>query len=641
MLKAAFILGLAILPLRAAGAQENIEINLSGDFEKTAPEAGLEQILEDSFEAASRNIKLEKIIITGKRTSTNISSATENVAVVSAEEIEKLPAENLSEILSYIPGVDIEPRQGFSRAASLTIQGSDSRHVRLMIDGIPLNNQASGQADPTKFPIENIERIEVIKGPSSGVWGSGLGGVINIVTKNTGTTKIPRGSFTTSFSEFRTKKESFDLSGKLNDLGYYFFSSYTESGGRGPKDDVLVKKTFAKISYDLKDAGKLTSSFGYTGADVNSGELPDKTWEAQPQHIRYGKIGWENDWDDTEMRIDFKFCRQNIITKFFNTVTDKDPSSIVRTKDSHYGVSLNSAIHLYERDLLVLGADINRNELKSTYITEAKSAELFAPYINYTLKLNPWNFDFGLRYDYTTEFGRELSPCLGAVYYFKNIPETFIRARVSRAFNVPPLLWKYYQNVSPGVTGDNPGIDPERARVYELGLESKPIPEIWYKLSLYRADISDAIDTAQNEAGRYIKKNFKKFQRQGVELQFKIDVFENLSFSAGGAFNDVKDRSNGQRVRNDTPRQSFDLGVEYENKKGLCLSLRGYYDRWSKIPAYESNDRKMISDLKISQKYKNLTFFLNIHNLTNSKYWADSFYPIPERYFEGGVAFDW
>lgn len=640
MIKAVFISGLIILPLGVVGAQEITGAGLLGDFEKIAPEVSLEEILEDSFEATSKNIKLEKIIITSKRTSVGISSVTENVSVLGAEEIEKLPAENLSEVLNYIPGVDIEPRQGFGRTTSLTIRGSDSRHVRLMIDGIPFNNQASGQADPTKFPIGNIERVEIVKGPASNVWGSSLGGVINVITKNTGTTKIPKGSLTVSFAEFRSKKESFDLSGKLNDLGYYLFSSYRESGGEGPKDDVLEKKAFIKLSYDLKDAGRIISSFGYTGTDTNSGELPDKTWEAQPQHIRYGKIGWESNWDDPELKIDFKFCRQNIITRFFNTVSSREPSSIVRTKDSFYELSLNSAIHPRENDLLVLGADINRNALKSIYIAEAKSAELFASYVNYTLKLNPWDFNFGLRYDYTTEFGRELSPCLGAVYYLKNIPETFIRARVSRAFNVPPLLWKYYSGVS-SWWDDNLGIDPERAWVYELGLESKPTPEIWYKLSLYRADISDAIDTAQNEAGQYIKKNFKKFRKQGVELQFKINVSKELTFSAGGAFNDVKNRSSGKRVRNDTPRQSFDLGVDYENKRGLCLSLRTYYNRWSKDPAYEPNDRKMISDLKISQKYKNLTFFLNIHNLTNSKYWADSYYSIPERYFEGGVTFNW
>ena len=633
MIKFIFILSVIILPFRAAAAQEI--------FEKTAPEVSLEEILENSFRSTSRSIRLEKIIITSKRISVGVSSVTENVSVAGAEEIEKFPAGNLSEALSYISGIDIEPRQGFSRATSLSIQGSDSRHVRLMIDGIPMNNQASGQADPTKFPIENIERIEVIKGPSSNVWGSGLGGVINIITKDTGTTEIPQGSLTTSFAEFRTKKESFNLSGKLNNLGYYFFSSYMESGGQGLVDDVLEKKAFGKISYDLKSAGKIISSFGYTGSDVNSGELPDKTWEAQPQQIRYGKIGWESNRDGVSMKIDLKFTHQNIITKSFGTVNDINPSSIVRTKDSLVELSLNSAFHPRENDLLVMGVDINRDELKSTYIAEAKNAKLFAPYANYTLKLNPWDFNFGLRYDYTTEFGRELSPSLGILYYLKDIPETFIRARVSRAFNVPPLLWKYYSGVMPVVWDDNLGIDPERAWVYELGWESKPIPKIWYKLSLYRADISDAIDNAQNDAGQWIKKNFKKFKRQGVELQFKIDIFESLKFSASGGFNDVESRSSGDRVRNDTPRQSFDLGVDYKNKKGLCLSLRSYYDRWSKVPGYEPNDRKIMSDLKISQEYKKLTFFLNIHNLTNSKYWADSFYPIPERYFEGGFTFEW
>ncbi|MCK5287670.1 MAG: TonB-dependent receptor, partial [Candidatus Omnitrophica bacterium] len=147
-------------------------------------------------------IELEKIILTSRRTSFNLSEVTENVNVIDENQIKNLPARNLSEVLQYISGVDIAPRQGFGRATSVTIQGSASRQVRVMIDGIPLNNQASGQVDLTKLPIENVSKIEIIKGSASSVWGSSLGGVINIITKDTGSTLIPEGSISSSFAEF-------------------------------------------------------------------------------------------------------------------------------------------------------------------------------------------------------------------------------------------------------------------------------------------------------------------------------------------------------------------------------------------------------------------------------------------------------
>ena len=595
-----------------------------------------------AFAEATEEIDLEKIVVTNRRTAIGLSEATENVAVIDAEEIQKLPARDLGEALKYVAGIDLEPRQGFGRDTPISIQGSDSRQVRVMIDGIPLNSQSSGQVNPAIFPLENIERIEVIKGAASGIWGSGLGGVINVITKDTGTTRIPQGSLTSSFAEFRTRKESAELSGKIEELGYYLFSSYMESGGKGPKDDVLEKKAFAKLDYDLKDMGKITGSFGYSQADVNNGELPDGTWSAQPYRMRYGKVGWEGKLSAAEVKIDLKHSRQEIVTRSYLSVEDEAPDSRITFNDLLYQLSLNSALHPREKDLLVLGADFDCDILKSTYLTKAKSLRLQAPYANYTLKLEPWDWNFGLRYDHNSEYGQEVSPSLGCAYHLPDIADTLIRANVSRAFNAPPLMWKFYERTALGVTADNPGIKPERAWVYELGLESQPIPRFWWKVSLYRADVSDAISNAQNAESKWIKKNFQKFRRQGAELQFKINLLTGLDFFAAAAFNDIEDRVTRKTVRDaGKTRQSFDLRLDYKNKKGFGLSLLGLYNYWNAHGSLQANDRKMLCDLKASQDWKNLSLFFNIHNLTNSKYWQDYYYPAHQRYFEGGMTLKW
>ena len=602
------------------------------------------ELIDEEIKAISQEIKavdLERIIVTSRRTPIDLTEISENVTSVAVDDIEYLPAQDLGEALKYIPGVNIDPRQGFGRATSISIQGAYSRQVKVMIDGIPLNTQVSEEVDPSRFPIKNISRIEVIKGAASSIWGSSLGGVINIITKDTGDSLVPKGSFTTSFAEFRTKREEFDLSGKIDNLGYYFLSSYMESGGQGPKDDVLEKKVFAKLSYDLGDNGKIVSTFGYSGADVNSGLFPDGTFWAQPYRIRYGKIGWQLDSGNTDLNFELKHSRQDIVSKIHASLSDDVPFEII-SKDVLYQLSLHSATNLGEEDLLILGLDLDWETIKSNiYLSKAKTVKLRAPYVNYSLKLEPWDFNFGLRYDYNSEFGEELSPSLGIVYCLDEASNSLIRFDFSRAFNAPLLLWKYNQNVNFG-TIPNPNIGAERGWVYELGLESQPLPKLWLKLALYRADISDALAVAENELGEQFMKNFERFRRQGVELQFKIDISDELSFSASGAFNDIENRATKQTVRGAaSPRHSFDLALQYKNKHGLGISFFSYYDRWNEPASSQARDRKMLTDLKISQKFKKYTLFLNIHNLTNSKYWRDYFFPLPGRYFEGGFSFKW
>ncbi len=598
-------------------------------------------VLGKQEEVKANEIDLGQILVSSKRTAIDLSQTTDNVTIITADEIELLQVQNLSEVLGYVPEINIEPRQAFGRPTSLTIAGADSRQVRVMIDGIPLNSQASGQVNPAQFPIENIARIEIIKGGASSVWGSSLGGVVNIITKDTGETPQSKGNFTTSFSEFRAKRGSFDLSAKTDKLGYYLFSSYAESGGKAEKDDVLDKDMFGKLSYDLDEAGKITTSFGYSAADVNTGVFPDETWQSQPYRTRYGKIGWQVDSDAADIGIEFKQSNQEVITRTYLSPNDKEPFSVIQTKERLSQLSLNSTLYLPQEDLLVIGADFDWDIVKSSYISKAKSLRGQSPYLNYTQDFDSWNICYGLRYDSSSEFGQELSPSIGAVYHLPTLPETSLRASISRDFNTPPLLWKYYDLIISGVT-TNPDIKAEQAIVYELGLESRLLPKLRTKFSLYRADIANAISLSTNDDGDYYMKNFEKFRRQGAELRLKLNISNELDLFCGGAFNDIEDRATRQTVKGGgKARQSFDLGSQYKNSNGLGILLRGYYNRWNQPASAQANDRKMICDLKISQQIKNSTLFLNIYNLTNSAYWADIYFPVKERYFEGGLTYKW
>lgn len=592
--------------------------------------------------AENEEFNLENILITNRRAAAGLTGSAENIAVISRDEIQRLPVKNLSEVLRYASGTAVSPGRGFGRSTSLSIQGADSRQVRVMIDGIPLNFQSSGQVNPSALPIENIQRIEIIKGPSSSLWGSALGGVINVITKDAPVERSSHGSLTSSFAEFRTNKESAEVSARSANAAYYLFSSHMNSGGKGSKDDVTEKKGFGKVSYDLKDMGKLSGSFGYSGAGVHSGVFPDGSWQSQPYRLRYGKASWEIDSEETDIKLELKHSRQELTTETFASVDDQAPISTVKTRDRLYQLSFNSVFHPRAEDMLVLGADFDDDTVKSNlYLPKAKSVQLQAPYANYTCKLKDWEINPGLRYDRNSEFGSQASPSLGAVYHFEDACASSLKAAVSRAFNAPPLLWKFNDNTALGVAA-NPNIKPERGWVYELGLETRPLERLEFRFSLYRSDIRDAIALAEKEPGLFFMKNFNKFRRQGGELESKIHILDTLDLSLSGEFNHIENRRTGKVVKGGgKPRQRFNSGIEYKTKNGLEINLISYYYFWNEPASSQARDRKAIYDLKAGKSFKYYRFFLNIYNLTNSSYWQDYFFPHPRRYFEGGFSIEW
>ena len=165
-------------------------------------------------------------------------------------------------------------------------------------------------------------------------------------------------------------------------------------------------------------------------------------------------------------------------------------------------------------------------------------------------------------------------------------------------------------------------------------------------LSLYRANVNDGITLEFDEADFvFVQRNVSKIRRQGVELLLDYTLGEHVSLYGSGAFNDAENRDTKETVRDQgVARQHYTFGARYSDGQGWGANLYGYYNRWSSSPSHQANDRKPIFDLKLTKRFEevkneiDLELFFNIHNLTNSKYWADISFPLAERYFEGGFS---
>ena len=593
----------------------------------------------------------EEMILSPRRFLQRTDRVPENVIVLGREKLKNLPANDPSEALTYLPSIDVTPRTKFGHFTPLSIQGSESRHVLVMVDGIPFNTQASGQADILPaLSLTPLERIEVIQGAASSAWGSGLGGVVHLITKDPASSVLPKGSVSSAWSEFREQTQSVEAGGLAGNLGYYFSGDYREAGGSrtkggtGSREDTLQKKAFGKFVYRWTDLVKLTSSFGTTGAEVNEGIYPsDGTFNEVPYDARYGQVRLEADpGDSRHVEAALKMNRQFIRTDNRDGLT-QDLYSSTKVQDHYYGAEVKSVTKFRQEDTFVAAYDVSTTVLKTNLMAVSRDVLVQAPYGSYNWVQGPLELVAGARYDANREYGGQFNPSFGAVYQIQGDHPTTLRVNAARAFSAPPLLWKYFEDIAPGLTVNNPDLRAERAWVYETGADTQVARGFRVGARVFRSDISDAITTVSNDDGFYMKQNFNRFRSQGFEWHGTAQVDDRWTVSFAALFNDVQNRATRLTVQNrGVSSPGFRIETAYRAPGDLQFQLFGRYDRWDSSSALQPNDRKFIFDGRISKRISglnglDLTAFLNAFNLTNSKYWMASDFPLPERYFEGGM----
>ncbi len=277
---------------------------------------------------------------------------------------------------------------------------------------------------------------------------------------------------------------------------------------------------------------------------------------------------------------------------------------------------------------------------------ESRTILTHAPYTNYQWANDQASVTGGLRYDVNEEYGEAFSPSLGGVLGLPFLGDTSLRGQLSRGFNAPPLLWRYFEDTAPGFTANNPTIAPEIAKNYQAGVETRIGERLMLSAGIYRTNIKDAIATTLRSDGKFIKSNFDTFTQKGLEWDSEFRVHDNLRLSFSANVNDVVDETTDLEVRGrGVAKISYRTGIQWEPAKDWDIALLGKYWRWDSLPSQEANDAKFIFDARTSYVLKDLigsldaTVYLDVFNLTNSKYWADFNFPSPPRYFEGGLSF--
>ena len=588
----------------------------------------------------------DEIVVTARRTDDNYLQLPMNITVLSSKELANLPAHNLAEALNFVNGLDIQFRGPVGQPSSLSIQASSAGHVRLMVDGVLMNSQGMAFADPSQFPIENVERIEIIKGSNSSVWGSSLGGVVNIITKQPQTAKPFQAtlSLAAASGAYNYQRENLEISGKSDKFSYLVWMSGLESNDEfRPNSDLVSTKFSSKVNYALSDDAYLEAALHYTGSDMGGFEFPTLGYSEDLTYFaRYGSLKFFIAPDKTwEFNATAKVANQDSKVENFGipgyALVNKAASKNIFT-----GLDLQSTIKMNDKQTLSSGADLGWDSLESDLMTAKERFSRQGYYANYLqtgIAGDKLSVNLGARYDDNQAYGSQFSPSAGAVY---QLPlDSHLRLSYSKAFNAPPLIYKYINVISP-----NPGLKAERApAVYETSLDTKPAKDLFLKFAYYRAEVNDLVtyDVINN-----MMDNISGVRRQGIELETKYRISDDLETKTGYSVNRVQDRDTGALVQgNGISKLTYNLGLNYRYQgyfRDINIALNGNYRFWNEPVTNNPNDRKFIWDIKVDYKLDRITnsgqsVFLGVYNIFDRDYWYHELLPMPGRTIEFGVKY--
>jgi vitamin B12 transporter len=582
----------------------------------------------------------DKDLVTPSRTPKPISQVAENITVITAEEIEAINAHTLADVLYHVTGVQVDVRGGPGSAMNVLIQGSDPRHVQVMVDGVSLNSLADNVADLGAFPVQQIERIEIIKGPASSAWGSALGGIINIITRSPDPDRKLGGTVSAGGGDKGTGDFRADASGTVGSLGYYLYGGGLTSDGLTPSTAFDGGHLYTKLMWEATRQAKVQFSLGYDKGGRGDGQFlqpgPGLLALGEDFERFFTTLALNYTLSDTlNLDLSGRVAKKRV-SQFVRQLSSGAELQRISTDDLNFGGSAKLAWRSGMHNALA-GFDYDHGRLESLAIKDGRQdLEKWALFANDTLAVGAVSVTPGVRYDHTSTNGDFVSPSLGITW--APFAQTILRGYVAQGFNTPPLSFTF---------GDgffflaNPALKAEKVLSYSIGLETALFKYAWLKTTGFLHDIRDVIAFVPLPGGAFTAVNSGKQRRQGVEVEVKTLPVFNTSLLAGYAFIDATDRQTGRRIPN-IPRTTCDLGLDYNDNESLRGALRGHYIWWNADAALAGRYRAFIWDLNLSKKVverdaTTVELFFTAHNLFNGAQYLDGTFRNPGRWFEGGA----
>ncbi len=592
---------------------------------------------------------LDEVVVTATKSPKKLGETGKVVTVITREQIEKSGGKDFVQLLNEQTGITVNGAvSNPGKDKSLFLDGASDKYTLILLDGIPLNEPAGvgGSFDLRLLSLDNIERIEILKGSQSTLYGSNaVAGVINIISKKA-TTKNPQFNGLATYGSYNSFKGSANISQKTKVLEYDVNYVYYKTDGISEAKDTTGKADFDKdgfiqhavqaiVGINVSDKLKLSPYYrfsqfeggydaaaftdapnNYTASLVNTGLDGRYNYSGGSVHFNYG----------------YDYTKRNYASQYGEFITSG--------KFHHTEAFVNQNFNKYVQ--MIAGLSYQTYRVKEPDTTNS----IISPYASFFFHTNNgWNIELGGRFNHHNKYGDNFTYSFNPSYLIKNSVKLF--ANITSGFRAPTISELF------GPYGGNPNLKPEKSSTQEAGVQASVADR---KLSITVTGFNRTI----NNVIIYGFNGYENRDKQhdfGTELELNYKPTKLLTLKASYTYIDGeitqklqgKDTTFYNLLRR--PKNTVKLFVGYQATKQLFISssfqavgkrIDTYYDPNTYIPSQV--DLKSYALWNVYAEYKllngRLNIFIDVKNLSNKKNYYEVYgYSVQGTNVTAGVRF--
>jgi outer membrane receptor protein involved in Fe transport len=653
------------------------------------------QISSAAEKEGEESVKLDEITVTATRSAKLADEIFADVEIISSEDIANSSANNFTDLLRGIPGLDNRGETGPGGWFSTNIRGIESsKGLLIMMDGVPLNSGLGEWNYTTGIDLSTVDQIDVVKGCFSSLYGSNaMGGVINVISKKkktdgfSTTPKFYAGNF--GYEEYganligRNGKFSFSLNASQQNMDNRYRRDkqleYVRSGGMGGPttytkvyNDIVDAdsenlKLFTRFDYDVDGTTGITFTGKYDTLSENIGKtkyLPTVrelgTKDKDYYFLNLNGRTRISDLFDLDMRI---YTNHHLRDTNKEQIVSRGMGGTVYGfghqdfSGRNSGIQIKTNVSLGDNHFFTAGVDSSFKEgyWKETYEDGTvidkildKSMDSHALYLQDEIDISSLTITIGGRYDTNSESESAFSPKLGLFYKFND--RISFRGSAGKAFRAPSLQELYQPTWLMGMYlfYSNPDLKPETLWSYDIGTTIKITPEIEFSLTGFYSKAKDMISTRKAEIeGRTVRifDNIDEVENDGFEAGISGDITDWLNLYLNYTYTHSIEKDVGRRP--DVPLHQANIGIGTKNDIGSNIRLyttlnarysgeTTYVDNMTK-QTVESLDGFTVFDFIVRLNlWKKLNLKCAVYNITDEEFQVHGSNLGPTRYFWAG-----
>ena len=552
--------------------------------------AGLIGLLFPFFSYAQDTTNLEDVVVTASRTPQKTSDVLSDISVITQKQIQQAGQTSLVDLLKTQPGIEISQSGGIGKASSVFIRGANATHTLVLIDGMRINSATTGTTSLENIPLAQIERVEILRGPASGLYGAdAIGGVIQIFTKAAKGT--PRFNASVGVGTYGTSIADAGVSGRIENTSFSLQAGIISTNGissisnkqlatYNPDDDGYHNENFSgKLAQHFSDNHELgLTAYHSDGENYYDGgfrtplanprnRFDYRSRERLTSYSIYSKNRFNDTWLST-LRAGQGISDTTSYAP--NTANTLEVESLFKTTQNQYSWQNDISTSI---GLFTVGTERLEQKLSSSSFYPITERNIQSYLAGWQGSIGSHSMQFNLRNDDNSQFGNHTTGSLA--YGYQINPQWRANASLGTAFNAPTFNQLYFPNFGTA------SLKPEEARNKEIGLNyDKGAHHV--SAVYYHNEISDLIinpSTLNNPSSNPGTRtaNIDEALLRGLTLSYQGKIL-GLQFGASADIQRPEDEATGNLL----PRRAKEHGTLSLSKRFDKLEIGGVVESSSR-----------------------------------------------------------